>query len=281
MATVAPQEFALLADLHLQGRRTLMLPADRPLVERHSEQPLKLLNRMSTKGLLRRVGRGRYLVVGPGGREARQEVPPFALLDTALAPRRYAISLLSALSHYGLTDHESEVLTILLDSPRGKSAPTAIAGISVQSLVVRRDERWFGIRSEDEADGCYRIADPERALIDSLDRPEFAGGPEVVVRALARGLTNGTLRLGRLSRYAEQHSVRLARRLGFLLQATELADEEQLAELLARARATRSYDTLFGGSGEEITGPADSRWRLHLDVPVQLVRGWALYERVA
>lgn len=278
MPTVAPQEFALLAELHRTGRRTLSLPADRQLVERHSAQPAKLLHRMSTKGLLRQVGRGRYLVVGPGGRDLRQEAEPFALLDAALAPRRYAISFLSALSHYGLTDHEIEELTILLDSPRGKSAPTAIAKMAVRAVVVRRDDRWFGIRTEQDGGGRYRIADPERALIDSLDRPELAGGAEVIVRALARGLRNDTLRLARLLRYAEQHSARLARRLGFLLQITELATDEQLAGLRARARSSRKYDSLFGGQEDEKSGQTDPRWRLHLDVPPELARGWALYE---
>jgi predicted transcriptional regulator of viral defense system len=281
MSTVAPQEFALLAELHRAGRRTVTLPDDRPLVERHSAQPLKLLHRMSRKGLLRQVGRGRYLVVGPGGREARQEAEPFALLDAALAPRRYAISFLSALSHYGLTDHESEELTILIDSPRGKSAPTAIAKMAVRAVVVRRDDRWFGIRIDQDIGGRYRIADPERALIDSLDRPELAGGPEVVVRALARGLRNDTLRLARLLGYAEQHSGRLARRVGFLLQITELATDEQLAGLLIRARATRKYDSLFGIASDGKPGQTDTGWRLHLDVPAALVCGWAMYEKAA
>jgi hypothetical protein len=98
------------------------------------------------------------------------------------------------------------------------------------------------------------------------------------VRALARGLRNDTLRLARLLRYAEQHSARLARRLGFLLQITELATDEQLAGLRARARSSRKYDSLFGGQEDEKSGQTDPRWRLHLDVPPELARGWALYE---
>jgi predicted transcriptional regulator of viral defense system len=233
---------------------------------------------MTRKGLLRHVSRGRYLVVGPGGGELQQEASAFGLLDAALRPRRYAVSFMSALAHYGLTDHEPEELTILLDAPRGLSAPGQIAGMGVRAHVVRRDDRWFGIRTEIDDGGRYQIADPERAIIDSLDRPGLAGGPELVVRSLARGILNNDLRIVRLLRYANQHSVRLTRRLGFLLDTTGLATPEQLGTTFQRAHSNRVYDPLFGSKRESRDGPRDARWRVIIDLPPEVLRGWALYE---
>src|SRR5258708_3381712 len=125
MATVAPQEFDLLRELRRQGKRTIQLPGDRELVARHSRQPNKLLSKMAAKGLRRRIRRGRYLVVGPGGGSLTQEAAPFARIDAAVSPRRYAISFLSALSHYGLTDHEPFEVTLLLDEREWSSPPAS------------------------------------------------------------------------------------------------------------------------------------------------------------
>jgi predicted transcriptional regulator of viral defense system len=275
--TVAPQEFALLAELRQMGKRTISLPDDKELVSRHSARPARLLSRMAKKGLLRRIRRGRYFVVGPGGGDLHREADPLTLVDAALAPRRYAVSFLSALERYGLTEHEAFEVTLILDERPNTSAPTELANVPVRVRVERREDRWFGVRSDIE--DRFRIADPERAIVDSVDRPDLAGGPENVVRALARGINNGLLRLSRLVRYASRHSVRVSKRIGFLLEALGLAADDELAPLLARARSTRNYDSLFGledhGGGKNY-----GKWRIVSEIPMEMLRSWALYEDV-
>jgi predicted transcriptional regulator of viral defense system len=251
------------------------LPEDRAFVERLSKNPRLLLSRMAKKGLLHRVAHGRYIVAGPGAEDARFEVPAFVLLDSALAPQRYALSFLSALAHYGLTDHDPYELTILLGLRRGASPPTEVAGLPVRARVERRDDHWFGIRTEADGFGRYQIADPERAIIDSLDRPELSGGPETVVRALAGGLRDDRLRVVRLIRYGAAHSIRVARRLGFLLETIGVADE-RLSVLQERSQRSRRSDSLFGTDAEEVEWSA--RWRVQLDVPPELIEAWAAYE---
>ena len=283
MPTVAPKEFDLLRDLNRQRKRTVQLPGDAELVARHTKNPKLLLSRMAAKGLLRRIQRGRYLVVGPGGGTLLEEASPYAIIDGALSPRRYAVSFLSALSYYGLSDHEPFDVTLLLDERRDASPPTELAGISVRARVDRRDDRWFGIRIAETRGGSFQIADPERAIIDSLDRPSLGGGPETVVRALARGLRSGELRLSRLRRHALRHSVRVARRLGYLLELLDAASEGDLAQLATAAKRSHRTDTLFGLSGERDDDdvPRDSRWCLRIDIPPEMISGWAAYEAVA
>jgi predicted transcriptional regulator of viral defense system len=275
---LGPREFALLAALRHAGKTTLVLPKDREFVQQHSKRPLRLLSQMANKGLLRRVQRGRYVVLGPGAGSLREELPAFSILDAAFAPRRYAISFLSALAFHGLTDHEPFEVTLLVDLPKGGTAPREIAGVPIRVRAERRDRRWFGIRTNDDNYGAYRIADPERAIVDSVDRPELAGGPEIVVRALSRGVLNGTLRVPRLVRYADRHSIRLARRIGYLLDTLDAASPEQLQVLRARAKQSRRSDSLFGVDADADRVEKNSVWRLETEIPTVIVRSWAAYE---
>jgi predicted transcriptional regulator of viral defense system len=278
---VGPQEFGLLAQLRRLGKSTLVLPDDRDLVAAFSTRPSRLLSRMAAKGLLRRVSRGHYLVLGPGAGRAEDEVPRLAVLAAALASSRYAISFLSALTYYGLTDHESYDVTLLLDLGRGATAPRRIAGVPVRVRVERRDWRWFGVRTAEDRFGTFRITDPERAIIDSVDRPTFAAGPETVVRSLSRGLLNGTLRVSRLVRYSERHSVRVARRVGYLLETLDVAGVEQLQPLRDRSKQSRRTDRLFGVAADADDVDRISAWRLETEVPTSVIRAWAAYEEAA
>ena len=278
--TVAPQEFELLADLKREGQTTIVLSRDRALVKRHSSRPNKFLHDMAKKGLLRHLAHGRYLVVGPGGDKVSllRDRPALALLDSGLAPRRYMVTFLSALAYYGLTDHEPHVITLLIDEPNNVSPPDTVAGLAVKAKISRTN--WFGVRSEEDgAGGLVRIADPERAILDSLNFPDFAGGPEIVVRALARGILNKQLRIKRLIRYADQFGGRVARRTGFLLELLGAADDDELESLRASARKSGRYDPLFGLDDlSDDAAERDSTWRLILDVPSEIVRAWASYE---
>ena len=272
---LGPSELGLLTELRRAGKTTLAWPADRATVERHSKRPPRLLSQMAQKGLLRRVRRGHYVVLGPGAGSLREEVPSFSTLDAAFGDTRYAITFLSALAYHNLTDHAPYAVTLLADLPDGATPPRQIAGIPVRVRAERRDDRWFGVRRQEDFFGSFRIADPERAVIDSLAFPTFAGGPEVVVRALARGLANETLRTSRLVRHADRHSIRLARTTGYLLELLDV-DDERVAPLESRAKQTRRYDTLFGlDDGGEVE--VSRRWWLKSALPETIIRAWAAY----
>ena len=272
---MGPSEYALLSELRRAGKTTLTLPGDRPTVARYSSRPLRLLSQMTEKGILRRAQRGHYVVLGPGGGSLRDEVPTFSAIDAAFGETRYAITSLSALAYYELTDHDARAVTLIADLPEGATAPRQMAGIAVSVRTERRESRWFGIRRQENSFGTFRIADPERAVVDSLAFPASAGGPEIVVRALARGLENGTLRIPRLVRYASQHSIRLARTMGYLLELLG-AGEEVLAPLRARAKQTRRYDILFGLT-DDAEPEAVRSWMLKSDVPSSVIQAWGSY----
>lgn len=272
---LGPSEYALLSELRRAGKTTLTLPGDRPTVARYSSRPLRLLSQMTEKGILRRAQRGHYVVLGPGGGSLRDEVPTFSAIDAAFGETRYAITSLSALAYYELTDHDARAVTLIADLPEGATAPRQMAGIAVSVRTERRESRWFGIRRQENSFGTFRIADPERAVVDSLAFPASAGGPEIVVRALARGLENGTLRIPRLVRYASQHSIRLARTMGYLLELLG-AGEEVLAPLRARAKQTRRYDILFGLT-DDAEPEAVRSWMLKSDVPSSVIQAWGSY----
>ena len=105
------------------------------------------------------------------------------------------------------------------------------------------------------------ISDMERTVIDCLRRPEFAGG----ITEIAKGLwmKQDVINVGRLVNYSLRLEVgAVYRRLGYLLEHYDMADERALQPLRDQLSATyQRLDPLLPSEGTFI-----SRWRLQLNV---------------
>ena len=105
------------------------------------------------------------------------------------------------------------------------------------------------------------ISDMERTIIDSLRRPDLAGG----ITEIAKGLwmKRDSLNIERLIEYALRLDVgAVLRRLGYLLERNGMANETTLRPLRNKLSATyQRLDPVLPQEGSFL-----SRWRLRLNV---------------
>jgi len=230
-------------------------------VEREGLADREALERLVRAGYVRTVRRGVYEIVEqPRVVIAHEFVLALAQLPSSEDPY---ISWRSALSHWGLTEQLSKVIYVAVRRPR--PAPK-LGGVGRIELVVQSDSRRYGIAEMTVSGTTIRIATPEKAVLDSLDRPDLSGGLEEVVRAVS---SRASLDYDRLVDLALRHpSETLARRLGYLLHVLSLGDPEPL-----RVRVKRTKRPVRLDLDEPAVVGYDPEWRVIDNVGVEALRG--------
>lgn len=171
-------------------------------------QAYRVLHRLASAGVLKRLANGRYVFAALGTASVLGQ-PLF--LGTRLAEPSY-VSFWSALHFYGWTEQAPRLVFVAntrLSLRRSVDAYTF-------RLVKLPPGRFFGYTLARDRDLEFPIAEPEKAFVDSLYLPGHAGGMEIVASALGEAIES--LELDRLQVYAARMRVRsLASRLGHLL----------------------------------------------------------------
>jgi len=168
----------------------------------------RVLHRLASGGFLKRLANGRYVVAAFGASAALAQ--PF-YLGTRLVEPSY-VSFWSALHYYGWTEQAARLVFIANTrlSLRRNVEPYAFRLVKLSAM------RFFGSITVRDGPLEFPVAEPEKALVDSLYLPDHAGGMEHVASALAEALD--TLDRTRLVAYAVRMGERsLASRLGYLL----------------------------------------------------------------
>jgi predicted transcriptional regulator of viral defense system len=133
------------------------------------------------------------------------------------------------------------------------------------TLVVQPPHKFFGAIEVNAYGSQVQMGEPEKAVLDCLDRPKYAGDIQEVAAMLWRG--KGRLAWSRLVGYALRYrSQSLVQRLGYLVDVLEIplgADERQ--RLLSRAGKATCY---LGQPGPwQQGGNYDATWRVVDNVP--------------
>lgn len=195
---------------------------------------------LERKGIITRLKRGSYA-------QTEDLNEHLFRIATELVKPSY-ISFWTALSRYGFT--EQQVMTVQLASP--KQVRPFSAGDFTIDVATLKPYRFYGYQKMNGA----VIAEAEKALIDSLFRPDLCGGIEEVAACLRRAWPE--VNHDRLVDYALQfrnHS--LVSRLGHLIDFLGL--EMNGIERLLEARAP--IFVLLDSKGEK-EGEQDRKWRV-------------------
>jgi predicted transcriptional regulator of viral defense system len=218
------------------------------------------LERLVRAGYVRAVRRGVYEIV----EQPRVVIAHEFVLALALLPSSEDayVSWRSALSFWGLTEQLSKVIYVAVRRPR--PAPK-LGGVGRVELVVQSESRRYGITEVSVSGTPIRIATPEKAALDSLDRPDLSGGLGEVVRAVS---SRASLDYDRLVDLALRHpSETLGRRLGYLMHVLSLGDPEPL-----RARVKRTKRPVRLDLDESAVAGYDADWRVIDNVGVESLR---------
>ena len=135
-------------------------------------------------------------------------------------------------------------------------------------FVTLSKRKFFGYRFESAFDAEVCMAEPEKAIVDSFDKPHYAGGVEQLARITWRGLAK--VDEGKLVDYAvrmESHA--LVQRLGFVVDSLT---KEGLVQPLAsdhRGLLLRHVGNtpIYLDSRRLKTGSFSNDWRVIDNVP--------------
>lgn len=239
------------ADEHARGRLTAQ--DIRALL---GDAAPRVASSMARKGLLDRVGRGVYLV-----RPLRAVADPWthsALAGVAhlLAGEPYYVGGPAALTLHRLT---SQLFTSRLDVyVRRQRRPRTIGNARVTFHITADWAFTFGLTTVQIEGVDVHVTDPERTLLDILERTERLVGLRLADRAVREALPR--VNLERLVAYALRWPTASTRqRLGLLLERRGVSPE-LLAPLAAAAAVSRSLPSIRPGRPR--VGGVHPVWRI-------------------
>jgi predicted transcriptional regulator of viral defense system len=211
-------------------------------------QAYRLVARLKADGIVDEVEKGKYLLLGLQPEMVLSN--PLYIASHLVAPAY--VSYWSALHHHGFT--EQVPLTTFVATTRKKS-PVIYRGLRLHFVAIK-PLKFFGYRREDAGGLPIVVADEAKALVDSLDLPQHAGGVGEVARALRVALE--TVDVPTLIEYANRmENKSLGSRLGYLLE-TNGRPAEGLAHSMGPVKLDPSRPR---------TGRTVARWQMVVNIP--------------
>jgi predicted transcriptional regulator of viral defense system len=226
------------------------------------------LHELATKGWIERLERGKYIIIPLEAGPAREwSENPFIIASQLVEPA--AVAYWTALHHWQFTEQVPRITYIQTTTRKLQSRKTVL-GTAYQFVTVT-ERKFFGHKREFVGHQSYRITDPEKTLLDCLDRPELAGGIPEVAKALRQA---DRIRWAELDDYiARMGSGAVVKRLGFLVERIDLpipGREEHLARW--RDHLTSGLAKLDPSSPRE-AHRIDTRWRVRVNLDEDLLTG--------
>lgn len=216
----------------------------------------RVIRSLRRKGWLARASWGKYLLIPPEqGPDALGESNLLALASRVAAP--YYLGYGTAAAHYGFsTQHRNVILEI--------------EGATVR-IVNPGSERFFGFGRVQALGYPVMMSDPEKTVVDCVDRPDLAGGhgevAEIVARAARRLDWSKTADC--LERIGE---IALIRRFGWLAEHAGAAMTGEVRERLHELSAGGAVSVLGPRSALPDSIGYDPRWRLRVTLPLSELR---------
>lgn len=262
--TLGERESRLLSSLSAAGQKVFTIESARAMLSETDANVRKLLHRLHRKRWARRLERGKYLILplaaGPEGQWAEHE---YLIVATLVNPNTLASA--TPLHYYGYSERPPNPIFI--------AATRRKRHITIDQLTCRvvtlKPHKFFSYEPISLLGSTVHMAEREKAIADSLDHPELAGG----VLEVARGLWFSRQELDLEKQVA--YTLRLrnqvaARRLGFWLELLALGDDWVLSRL--EGGKGHGYARLEPSGTDD--GPRNARWRLIVNVPERQLLEW-------
>ncbi len=207
---------------------------------------------LEQKKWLERIKAGTYIFIA--AERGESAIPPMnPLLVGSVLVNPYYFSYSTANLHYGFTTQIRPVVYIVTTKmKRNKRWKNNLFKFVNVSKI-----KFFGFTKKEIENFSANIAEPEKALVDSIDKPSYAGGIEEVISVVLNGIKRCDSK--KLVQYAiSMHSHSLTQRLGYIidfLRQSKLIDFPDIHRrtLLKHVGGTVIYlapPSLFGKKGK-------------------------------
>jgi len=264
--SLGPTSSYLLSTIAERGEKILTVTGAQRVLGTSPKATAFLLHDLANKGWLRRLERGKYLILpleaGMSGHYTEHE---FIIASGLVSP--YYIGYWTALNHYGYT--EQFAATIFVATPKRKLM-VRTGGVTYR-FVNLSQAKFFGWRGESLEGHSFIISDREKTVLDCLDRPDLCGGIAEAVKGLWHGFQQKELDTGRINSYIERMgNGTLLKRMGYLCEVLQL----DLAPSIEDWRGRLPQGMSLLDPSLPAAGRYNRRWRLRLNVAERELVAW-------
>lgn len=267
MTGIGAKEADLIATVGTSGLRVFTVAEAAKLLGIANTAVSKLIHRLVHKHKLQRIEKGKYLLIPPEAWKAGNYTEEGIIIASQLI-KPYYLSYWTALQFYGWTEQQSK--TIYVASLKVKR-PVAMQGMTIQ-FVKKNPDRFFGFAEHWVGNQKITVADKEKAIVDCLDDPRYAG--ELV--EIAKGLWNGRKELDyfKLVEYGTRmKSGAILKRLGFIMDALGTMTPKFKREL--QKHMTPSLVPL-APTTKRVSGSVDPNWHVRVNINPKSLTDWRL-----
>lgn len=260
--SLSPLESKLILHLEWEKQPVVTIKEVMDILGCSYDHARQVLHRLAHRRWLAPITPGKYeLIPAERGEHAFSDTNPLFIGSTLVRP--YYFSFATAAFFYGLSTQSSATVYIATTARKGRRLLT-VRGKAYR-LVLQPAHKFFGAVEVDAYGSRVMMAGPEKTVVDSLDRPAYAGDIPEIAAMLWRG--KGQLDWHRLADYAIWvKSQALVQRLGYL------------ADLFRLPLGTPVRDRLLTGVGKSTSylgrpsqwgtgGEYDATWRIVNNIP--------------
>ena len=261
---LSPEEARLVAKWESEKKATVRASDVQEALDCTIDYAYFLLHNLERKHQLERVTRGLYQFIPLSYGYPERTPPSNSFIIGAALIKPYYFSYYTSNSHYGFTTQMPFTLFIATT----KKKPNIEWTGSAFKFVTLSKQKFFGYRQEKVFDTEVNMAEPEKSLVDSFDKPRYAGGIEQLARITWRGLPR--VKNERLVKYAvRMNSHALIQRLGFII---DFLAKEELVKPLPRNLKDRMLrhvgkTAIYLDSRKPKTGEFSKEWGIINNVP--------------
>lgn len=220
----------------------------------------QFLERLQSKGWIRRIRRGRFAVVPlSSGEDRSPQLHEFVVAMELVSPA--VIAYWSALNHHGMTEQLPRTVFVATNHAVRRQ-PDEVLGVRYK-IVSLKPGKFFGITKDWIDEMPFSVTDREKTIIDGLDLPQHVGGASEIAKALKGSWQ--TLDEKKLRSYAEKiGNSAVAKRLGFMMEALGLGDVEALRKEAPLAPGFSPLDPTMPKQGKY-----NRRWSLLVNAEIR------------
>jgi predicted transcriptional regulator of viral defense system len=263
--TLSKTEAKVVLDLEWRNQKIVTLAELREALGASENYARLFAHRLVKKGWLERLRPGLFqLIPADRGPEGVGDTNPLAA--GAVLVKHYFYSFGTACTHHGLTEQVfSEVYLACREQRRSE-----IIREQRYVFVHVPERRFFGFGQIAVLGEPVQMATAERALLDAIDRPRYAGGISEVSRIAARGVTriSWDVMLDFVRRWS---SSALVQRLGYFLDLHQASVPDYVKAALLDLVRPKSKILLASRHRWGTTGKLVRTWNVVENVPCDVL----------
>jgi predicted transcriptional regulator of viral defense system len=260
----SPEEAKLIAKWESEKKTTIRASDVQEALDCSLDYAYYLLHNLERKNWIERVTQGLYQFI-PLSYGYPERIPPsnsFIIGASLIKPDYF--SYYTSNSHYGFTTQMPYTLFIATT----KKKPEITWEGRTFKFITLSKQKFFGYKKEQIFEHEVTMAEPEKSLVDSFDKPKYAGGIEQLARIVWRGFPQ--VKKEKLVNYAlRMNSHALIQRMGFTI---DYLTNEQLIKPLPQNLRDKllkkvGKTAIYLDSRKPKTGTFSKEWNIINNLP--------------